>query len=219
MLTRRSPDIFSGRWNTGMVASTFPDLNFRIAELLSDLHMPAALLAPVLAAATLDFVNSTISRDQDDRRGLMEFVQTLQADRVEQYLALLTTDGPLVPIGESPTGKGDNRHLHLTRGLDEDSRRSRSSGMRIRDRGQRRPTGHSADHLARRDAAISGPTADRDRDEPASTLASVQTVTFSVDGREAARGEAALRLCVGPGRRGSRPSRARRRDAQRRAAV
>ena len=98
----RSWEMFAGRWNTGMVASAFPDLNFRIAELLSDMHMPAALLAPALTSATLDFVNTATSRDQDDRRGLVEFVQALQVDKVEQYLSLLTTDGPLVPLGEVP---------------------------------------------------------------------------------------------------------------------
>ena len=105
MLAPRPWEIFTGRWNTGMTASAFPDLNLRLAELLSDLHMPAALLAPVLAGATLDFVNAAVSRDPDDRRGLVEFVQSLKAERVEQYLALLTTDGPLVPLGESPVSK------------------------------------------------------------------------------------------------------------------
>ena len=99
-------EIFAGRWNTGMAASVFPDLNLRLAELLSDLHMPAPLLASVLTSATLDFVNSVASRDQDDRRGLAEFVQGLTLTRVEQYLALLTNDGPLVPVGEAPKGKG-----------------------------------------------------------------------------------------------------------------
>jgi len=98
-------EFFAGRWNTGMMASTFPDLNLRLAELLSDLHMPAVLLGPVLTAATLDFVNSAASRDPDDRRSLVEFVQSLRPDRVEQYLALLTTDGPLVPLGDSPASK------------------------------------------------------------------------------------------------------------------
>jgi uncharacterized lipoprotein YajG len=60
----------------------------------------------VLTSATLDFVNSATSRDQDDRRGLAEFVQDLTLTRVEQYLALLTSDGPLVPIGEAPKVKG-----------------------------------------------------------------------------------------------------------------
>lgn len=102
----RSWETFAGRWNTGMVASSFPDLNFRLAELLSEMHMPAALLAPALTSATLDFVNSATSRDQDDRRGLVEFVQALQVDKLEQYLSLLTTDGPLVPLGDAPAGKG-----------------------------------------------------------------------------------------------------------------
>jgi hypothetical protein len=83
-----------------MLASAFPDLNLRLAELLAELQMPAALLGPILTAATLDFVNSVISRDPDDRRGLVEFVADLRVERVEQYLALLTNDGPLVPIGE-----------------------------------------------------------------------------------------------------------------------
>jgi hypothetical protein len=106
VMAGRSTEIFAGRWNTGMAASVFPDLNLRLAELLSDLHMPATLLAPVLTAATLDFVNTVGSRDQDDRRGLSEFVQALTLTRIEQYLALLTSDGPLVPLGESPKAKG-----------------------------------------------------------------------------------------------------------------
>jgi hypothetical protein len=106
VVDRRPWEIVAGRLNTGMMASVFPDLNFRLAEYLTELRMPAALLGPVLAAATLDFVNTVMSRDPDDRRGLVEFVQMLRRDRVEQYLALLTTDGPLVPIGEASTAKG-----------------------------------------------------------------------------------------------------------------
>ena len=60
--------------------------------------MPATLLPSVLAAATWDLVINVRSRDFDDRQGLVDFVDALTSDRVEQYLALLTTDGPLVPI-------------------------------------------------------------------------------------------------------------------------
>jgi hypothetical protein len=105
VLAPRTWELFAGRWNTGMIASAFPDLNLRLAELLSDLHMPAVLLAPVLNGALFDFINTAVSRDPDDRRGLVEFVQSLRIDRVEQYLGLLTIDGPLVPIGESPVSK------------------------------------------------------------------------------------------------------------------
>jgi hypothetical protein len=105
MIDRRPWEDRAGRWHAGLLASGFPDLNLRLAELLADMRMPAALLAPVLAPATLDLVNSATSRDQDDRRGLVDFVQALRPERVEEYLALLTTDGPLVPVGE--TGKLD----------------------------------------------------------------------------------------------------------------
>jgi hypothetical protein len=100
MIDRRPWEVFAGRWNSGMLASAFPDLNLRLAELLAELQMPASLLGSILTSATLDFVNSAISRDPDDRRGLVEFVADLQVERVEQYLGLLTNDGPLVPIGE-----------------------------------------------------------------------------------------------------------------------
>jgi hypothetical protein len=104
---RRPWEIVAGRRNAGMMASAFPDLNLRLAELLSELRLPAALLGPVLRSATLDFVNAVISRDPDDRRGLVVFVQALRSEHLEQYLALLTTDGPLVPIGTV-----DARHGH-----------------------------------------------------------------------------------------------------------
>jgi len=101
LMDRRPFEALTGRWGSGIFASGFPDLNLRLAELLADMQMPAALLGPVLASATLDFINSAPSRDEDDRRGLVEFVQALGPERLEQYLALLTTDGPLVPVRET----------------------------------------------------------------------------------------------------------------------
>ena len=102
LLDRRPLEAFNGRWSTGMLASGFPELNLRLTELLAELRMPASLLGPVLAAATADLVDGAVSRDRDDRRGLLEYVLALDRDRVEQYLATLTTDGPLVPV----TGTG-----------------------------------------------------------------------------------------------------------------
>jgi hypothetical protein len=96
--TPRQADLFTGRWHTGVLMTGFPDLNLRLAELLGDLGMPATLLPSVLAAATWDLVINAHSRDYDDRQGLVDYVDALTADRVELYLALLTTDGPLVPI-------------------------------------------------------------------------------------------------------------------------
>lgn len=98
----RPEEMFNGRWHSGVRMSAFPDLSLRLAELLAELRMPAPLLGPVLGPAILDFVNLVVSHDPDDRRGLVEFVQALRIDDVEQYLAALTTDGPLVPVGEAP---------------------------------------------------------------------------------------------------------------------
>lgn len=98
LLDRRPWETLAGRWNLGLFASAFPDLNLRLAELLTELQMPASLLVPVLAAATIDFNENATSRDPDDRRGPVEFVQALGTERVEQYLGLLTSGGPLVPI-------------------------------------------------------------------------------------------------------------------------
>lgn len=95
-------EVVAGRWDSGIRASTFDDLSLRLAELLSELQMPAVLLGPVLAAATVDLVDGADSRDPDDRRGLVDFVQRLSRERVEEYLALLTTDGPLVMVNDGP---------------------------------------------------------------------------------------------------------------------
>ena len=86
-----------------MLATGFADMNLRLAELLDELHMPGMLLAPVLASATWDFLMNVRINDFDDTSAWVEFASALSVDRVEQYLALLTTDGPLVPF---PEGSG-----------------------------------------------------------------------------------------------------------------
>ena len=97
VLDRPNLDALAGRAQSGALASAFPDLNLRLAEVLEELQMPASLLAPVLAAATLDLIENAAPRDADDHGALVAFVQSLRRERVEEYLALLTADGPLVP--------------------------------------------------------------------------------------------------------------------------
>ena len=104
LLDRRPWEMFAGRWQSGIFSTTFPDLNLRLAEMLAQLKMPGALLASVLTAATPDIADLSTSRDHDDRRALVEAVLTMKIERVEQYLALLTSDGPLVPIDTSAQG-------------------------------------------------------------------------------------------------------------------
>jgi hypothetical protein len=94
----RPIDAYAGRWFSGVIATGFADLNLRLAEALDELHMPGALLAPVMAAAMWDFLMTVQVSDFDDVTSWITFASDLGIDRVEQYLALLTTDGPLVPI-------------------------------------------------------------------------------------------------------------------------
>lgn len=91
-------EVFAGRWGSGFLAGVYPDLNLRLVELMAGLEAPPELLGAVLSAAALDCVNTAAVRSQDDRRSLVEFAQALTPERLEQYLALLTTGGPLVPL-------------------------------------------------------------------------------------------------------------------------
>ena len=221
MIDRRPWESFAGRRNAGMLASAFPDLNLRLAELLAELNMPAALLGPVLASATLDFVNTVTSRDPDDRRGLVEFVQALRAERVEQYLALLTTDGPLVPIESRRRRTATDRRRDRERGVVAmkgawfaRSRRPRSRRRWRRAPGRRPRSGSRRRRATRSSAARPG---SRSVIEPRGRGATVEAVTLLRERPARLHGRAAaVRLHLGPGRRRPRPSRARRRHPGRR---
>ena len=191
VVDRRPWESFAGRQNAGMIASAFPDLNFRLAELLTDLHMPAALLGPVLASATLDFVNTVSSRDADDCRGLVEFVQTLRIERVELYLGLLTTDGPLVPIGETPGGEGP-RHRRIRR-IDPECHEGTpmkavwfstfASALALTMAASAGQAPAIRITSPTRDSVVSGTTRLEVVIEPQDVVPTVKTVTFWIDGR------------------------------------
>jgi hypothetical protein len=72
------------------------DLNLRVAVALKELGLPAALAKGVLAAATLDFVERVKPLHPDDWLTLVRVAQALTIDRITDYVAALTADGPLV---------------------------------------------------------------------------------------------------------------------------
>ena len=130
-------EVFAGR--SALVASAFPDLKLKLATLLAERELPARLLAPVLAAATLDFVSTANPRDGHDRRALETYVNRLGVEQVEQYLALLTTDGPLVPV-EGRAAMAGTRTRCRNEGDGEASRPEHPDDARVsqpRRRGQR----------------------------------------------------------------------------------
>jgi len=93
----------SGRPQLGLSASVLPDLNFRIAILLKDLGLPAALAKVVLSAAVQDFIDEARPTDDGDWLSLPRAARAVTRERIEDYVAAATATGPLLPdAGGSP---------------------------------------------------------------------------------------------------------------------
>jgi hypothetical protein len=87
----------AGRWPRGTVAPHVSDLNLRVAVALSELKLPAALARGILAAAMQDYVDRVKPLYPDDWLTLVRFAQALSTERIQDYVATLTVNGPLVP--------------------------------------------------------------------------------------------------------------------------
>jgi hypothetical protein len=91
----------AGRPMTGQLAASVPDLNLRTAEALADRGLPAELAPAVLAAAVQSLVDEVQPAYMDDWQALVTYVRNLPAARFDDYISLLTADGPLVPAPEA----------------------------------------------------------------------------------------------------------------------
>ncbi len=101
LCTRLSPPgvwtRITGRPQLGLLATTVPDLNLRIAIVLSELKLPAAIERHVLAAAMQDFIDEVQPTDSDDWLTLVRAAQSVTRERIEDYVAAVAAGGPLVP--------------------------------------------------------------------------------------------------------------------------
>ena len=89
-----------GRPQLGLMASTVADLNLHIAVMLRDLRLPAAVAKSVLSAAMQDFIDEARPTDFNDWLTLVRTAQAVPRERIEDYVAVATADGPLVPFGQ-----------------------------------------------------------------------------------------------------------------------
>ena len=80
-----------------MLASGVGDLNLRVALALHELKLPAALAKGVLAHATQDYVDTVKPLHGNDWLTMARWAQQLPTERVADYVAALTADGPLIP--------------------------------------------------------------------------------------------------------------------------
>jgi hypothetical protein len=88
---------FIGRPQLGLMASTVADLNLHIAVTLRRLRLPAAVAKSVLSAAVQDFIDEARPTDFNDWLTLVRTAQAVPRERIEDYVAVATANGPLLP--------------------------------------------------------------------------------------------------------------------------
>jgi hypothetical protein len=89
--------LFVGRRQIGLLATVVPDLNLHVARMLALLRLPARVAKYVLSAAVQDFVDEIRATDPDDWLSIIRGARAVPRDRIEDYVAAATADGPLVP--------------------------------------------------------------------------------------------------------------------------
>jgi hypothetical protein len=91
-----------GRPQYGLMASAVPDLTLHVAAVLRELRLPAAISKAVLTAAVQDFIDEVRPTDANDWLTLVRAARTPPRERIEDYVAATTADGPLVPNTPEP---------------------------------------------------------------------------------------------------------------------
>jgi hypothetical protein len=92
---------FVGRPQLGLIAPTIADLNLHVAVMLRELRLPAAVAKSVLSAAVQDFVDEARPTDFNDWLTLVRTARDVSRERIEDYVAVATSDGPLVPSADA----------------------------------------------------------------------------------------------------------------------
>jgi hypothetical protein len=89
--------LLAGRPAIGMMAMTVPDIALRVAEVLAELKLPAALMPDAMAFATQLVIDDATTMHADDRDALAIAARRLPVDQMVDVVAALTAAGPLVP--------------------------------------------------------------------------------------------------------------------------
>ncbi|HEV2984912.1 MAG TPA: hypothetical protein VGX46_11000 [Vicinamibacterales bacterium] len=86
-----------GRPQLGLTAVGVADLHLHVAVMLKEMRLPAALARVILSGAVQDFIDEVKPTDDGDWLTLVRQARTMPRDRVEDYVAVATASGPLVP--------------------------------------------------------------------------------------------------------------------------
>ena len=98
----RPAEELTGRPAAGLLATRYADVALHVADTLSSLRVPASLTPGVLGFAVQDVIDRARPAYPDDPTAFGRAAAGLTRDRIIDYIAALTADGPLVPSGSSP---------------------------------------------------------------------------------------------------------------------
>jgi hypothetical protein len=90
-------ELLSGRPSVGLLATRGVDVSLRVAEVLAELRLPAVLAAGTVAYAMQDVVDRAQPAYFGDWMAVNRAARELTRDRIVDYVAALTTGGPLLP--------------------------------------------------------------------------------------------------------------------------
>jgi hypothetical protein len=79
------------------LATAVADVHLLVAVTLRDLGLPAGIARHVLSGAVQDYIDEVRPNDTGDWLTLVRAAQSIPRDRLEDYIAAVTADGPLVP--------------------------------------------------------------------------------------------------------------------------
>ena len=88
---------FAGRISSGVIATRAADVALRVADAFATLHLPASLAPGVLAFALQDVTEHARPGYPEDWNEFGRAARDLPLDRITDYVAALTANGPLVP--------------------------------------------------------------------------------------------------------------------------
>lgn len=89
-----------GRMDTGQIGARAADLNLRVAVLLADLRVPAALFPGVMALATQEYIDRIPAVHQDDWVAMTR-AAAISRERMEDYVAAVIASGPVRAVEEA----------------------------------------------------------------------------------------------------------------------
>ena len=85
----------TGREQRGILAAQIADLNLHVAVTLERLRLPSSLTKAVLTLALQEFLNQARPTDGNDWLTLVRAAQAVPQEKIEDYVATLTVNGPL----------------------------------------------------------------------------------------------------------------------------